>query len=41
MISKNTELSATANERDPSTEMVLKLLVIVGWKLKIWKVIFL
>ena len=24
MISKNTELSATANERDPSTEMVLK-----------------
>ena len=24
MISKNTELSATANERDPSTELVLK-----------------
>ena len=24
LISKNTELSATANERDPSTEMVLK-----------------
>ena len=24
MVSKNTELSATANERDPSTEMVLK-----------------
>ena len=24
MISKNTEMSATANERDPSTEMVLK-----------------
>ena len=24
MISKNTELSATANERDPSTELILK-----------------